>query len=84
MRSRYSAYAAQEAEYLSQRRTLLKGNTTLKKISLSGHAIMVGKVGRKSTDNTVEFKAYFLNAFGKNQIHHELSTLSLRTEAGFM
>jgi SEC-C motif-containing protein len=37
----------------------------------------------KSTDNTVEFKAYFLNAFGKNQIHHELSTLSLRT-GGFM
>jgi SEC-C motif-containing protein len=46
---------------------------------------MVGKVEAiKSTDNTVEFKAYFLNAFGKNQIHHELSTLSLRTEAGFM
>jgi hypothetical protein len=31
-------------QYWSQRRTLLKGNT-LKKISLSGHAIMVGKVG---------------------------------------
>jgi hypothetical protein len=37
-----------------------------------------------SIDDTVEFKAYFLDSFGKHQIHHELSTLSLKMRAGFM
>jgi hypothetical protein len=35
-----------------------------------------------SIDNTVEFKAYFLDSLVSNQIHHEL--LSLKMRAGFM
>jgi hypothetical protein len=40
------------------------------------------RFGSFLTDNTVEFKAYFLDAFGNH--HHELLLLSLRMGAGFM
>jgi SEC-C motif-containing protein len=36
-----------------------------------------------SIDNTVEFKAYFLDSFGKHQIHHELSTFKFENESWF-
>jgi SEC-C motif-containing protein len=31
----------------------------------------------------VEFKAYFLDSFGKHQIHHELSTFKFENESWF-
>jgi hypothetical protein len=80
MRSVISAYAAQEAEYLAQRRTLREYHS--KKISLSGQRNN-GWQSYKEHRQHSGVQGLFLNAFGKNQIHHELSTLSLRTEAGF-
>jgi len=76
MRSRYSAYATQNADYLletthiSERKyysksEILKWATTNKWQKLEILSF---------TENTVEFKAYFLNAENVPQTHHEFST----------
>jgi SEC-C motif-containing protein len=85
MRSRYSAYVKQEAEYLvatthpSEREYHSKEDVLEWARSNDWQKLEV----IKSTDNTVEFKAYFLNAFGKNQIHHELSTFKFENGSWF-
>lgn len=82
MRSRYSAYAIQNANYLmatthvSQRKYYSvseilewsKSNTWLKLEVITAH------------ENRVEFKAYFLNDKLQAQIHHEHSTFQLENE----
>jgi SEC-C motif-containing protein len=76
MRSRYSAYATQNANYLletthiSERKyysksEILKWATTNKWQKLEILSF---------TENTVEFKAYFLNAENVPQTHYEFST----------
>lgn len=76
MRSRYSAYCAQAADYLVETTHLStrkfhkkaailewsKSNTWLKLEIIS------------STENTVEFKAYYLDESLKATIHHEKSS----------
>jgi SEC-C motif-containing protein len=77
MRSRYSAYVRQEASYLvahSSERNHSKEDILAWARSNDWQKLEV----LNSIDNTVEFKAYFLDSFGKHQIHHELSTLSLK------
>jgi SEC-C motif-containing protein len=76
MRSRYSAYATHNADYLletthiSERKyysksEILKWATTNKWQKLEILSF---------TENTVEFKAYFLNAENVPQTHYEFST----------
>jgi uncharacterized protein YchJ len=43
MRSRYSAYARQESDYLVATTHPYEGNTILKRISWHGHAATIGK-----------------------------------------
>ena len=85
MRSRYSAYATHEADYLvatthiSQRMyhtkmEILNWATTNKWLQLE---II------NTTENTVEFKAYFLDNKLQNHIHHELSTFIVENGSWF-
>ena len=85
MRSRYSAYATHEADYLvatthiSERKYHTKADildwaTTNKWLQLE---II------NSTENTVEFKAYFLDSMLQNHIHHELSTFIFENGSWF-
>ena len=75
MRSRYSAYAIHEADYLvatthiSQRKFHSKREILNWAINNQWQKLEIIKV----TENTVEFKAYFLDANLQNQTHHELS-----------
>ena len=85
MRSRYSAYAIHQADYLvatthiSQRKyhtkkEILNWATTNKWLKL-------GIIN--TTENTVEFKAYFLDNALQNHIHHELSTFIFENGSWF-
>ena len=85
MRSRYSAYATHQADYLvvtthiSQRKyhtktEILNWATTNKWLKLE---II------NTTENTVEFKAYFLDNALQNHIHHELSTFIFENGSWF-
>lgn len=76
MKSRYSAYASHQVDYLwnttyrSQRKHYSKADIL--------HWATVNQWQKleiiASTENTVEFKAYFLDENKINQIHHEFST----------
>ena len=85
MRSRYSAYATHNAEYLlettyiSERKyyskaEILKWATANKwqKLEILSY-----------TENTVEFKAYFLDSNNKPQTHYEFSTFKFENNAWF-
>ena len=85
MRSRYSAYTIHEADYLvatthiSQRKYHVKAEildwaTTNKWLQLE---II------NTTENTVEFKAYFSDNTLQNHIHHELSTFIFENGSWF-
>jgi len=85
MRSRYSAYATHNADYLldtthvSERdyyskAEILKWATTNKWQKLE---IL------SSSEHTVEFKAYFLNAHNKPQTHYEFSTFKFENDAWY-
>ncbi len=85
MRSRYSAYATHNADYLldttyvSERdyyskAEILKWATTNKWQKLE---IL------SSYEHTVEFKAYFLNAHNKPQTHYEFSTFKFENDAWY-
>jgi SEC-C motif-containing protein len=79
MRSRYSAYVTQSADYLvatthsSQRKFHSKEEI---QEWASGNQWQKLEV-LNSTENTVEFKAYFIDPLGNNQIHHEFSNFIL-------
>ena len=75
MRSRYAAFAIPNGEYLWQ--------TTLPSKRKFHDKSELEAWGKKHLDKTgnhqfqrkeVEFKAYFTDKFGKENIHHELST----------
>lgn len=85
MRSRYSAYATHNADYLletthiSERKyysktEILKWATANKWQKLEILSF---------TENTVEFKAYFLDANQKAQTHYEFSTFKLENGAWY-
>lgn len=85
MKSRYSAYANQNADYLwntthsSQREFYFKEDML--------HWATVNKWQKleiiSATENTVEFKAYFLDENKQNQIHHEYSTFKQENGSWF-
>ena len=85
MRSRYSAYAVAAIDYLLD--TTYK---TLRKDQSYKEIEQWSKENRwqklevlKSTENTVEFKAYFLDDSKKQQIHHEKSTFTFENGSWF-
>ncbi|MFV5685079.1 YchJ family protein [Flavobacterium sp. GB2R13] len=85
MRSRYSAYATHEIDYLlatthsSERKYHSKVEILNWAISNQWQKLEI----INATKNTVEFKAYFLDSKLQNQIHHELSTFKLENENWF-
>ena len=76
MRSRYSAYATQEVDYLifsthsSQRKFYSKSEI----LDWSRSNQWVKLEVLNATENQVEFEAYFIDSNLKAQIHHEKST----------
>ncbi|MFV5690262.1 YchJ family protein [Flavobacterium sp. ZT3R25] len=85
MRSRYSAYATHEVDYLlattdiSEREYHSKVEILNWAISNQWQKLEI----LKTTENTVEFKAYFLDSKFQKQIHHELSTFKLENGSWF-
>ncbi|PZX92102.1 hypothetical protein DOS84_17535 [Flavobacterium aquariorum] len=82
MKSRYSAYATQQADYL------LATTHSSERKYYSREDILHWATSNKwqkleiisATENTVEFKAYFIDGNNVNQIHHEFS--NFRQESG--
>jgi SEC-C motif-containing protein len=76
MKSRYSAYATHQADYLlntthsSQRKYYSKADILSWATANDWQKLEI----ISATENTVEFKAYFLDENKQNQIHHEFST----------
>ncbi len=85
MKSRYSAYATHQAEYLL--------NTThgSQRKYYSKEAILQWATENQwqkleiisFTENTVEFKAHFLDNNNVNQVHHEFSAFKLENDSWF-
>lgn len=85
MRSRYSAYAAHNAPYLlettyiSERKYYSKSEILKWAVSNKWQQLEI----LSFTENTVEFKAYFLDAANKPQVHYEFSTFKFENNAWF-
>jgi SEC-C motif-containing protein len=85
MRSRYSAYATHQADYLlktthiSERKYYSKSD--ILNWATSNQWLQLEIIN--ATENTVEFKAYFLDSKLQKQIHHELSTFKFENGSWF-
>ncbi|MDR6763347.1 SEC-C motif-containing protein [Flavobacterium sp. 2755] len=85
MRSRYSAYATHNAEYLlettyiSERKYYSKAEILKWATANKWQKLEI----LSFTENTVEFKAYFLNSDNKPQTHYEFSTFKFENNAWF-
>lgn len=76
MRSRYCAYAFPNGDYLME--TTLpseRKNHDKSEMEAWGKANQWTKLEiiAKPSTNKIEFKAYYINSTGKEQVHHELS-----------
>lgn len=85
MKSRYSAYATHQADYLvatihSSERKYYSREDIL-------HWATANKWQKleiiSATENTVEFKAYFMDVNNVNQVHHEFSTFKQENGSWF-
>ena len=85
MKSRYAAYVTLQADYLLTTTHISKRKSHSKSEILnwakSNQWLKLEII--KSTENTVEFKAYFLDSKFEKQIHHELSTFKLEKGSWF-
>lgn len=85
MRSRYSAYATHNADYLlettyiSERKYYSKAEILKWAISNKWQKLEI----LSFSENTVEFKAYFLDINNKPQTHYEFSTFKFENNAWF-
>lgn len=85
MRSRYSAYATHNADYL------LETTHAYERQYYSKAEILKWATSNRwqkleilsSTENTVEFKAYFLDSNQKPQTHYEFSTFKCESNAWY-
>ncbi|MEO8534594.1 MAG: YchJ family metal-binding protein [Flavobacterium sp.] len=85
MRSRYSAYATHNADYL------LGTTHVSERLHYSKTEILKWATSNKwqkleilsFTENTVAFKAYFLDVNNKPQIHYEFSTFKFENDTWF-
>ncbi len=85
MKSRYSAYATHQADYLLATTHSLERDYYSKKEILNW---AIANEWQKleiisSTENTVEFKAYFLDKNKVNQVHYEFSTFKQENGSWF-
>lgn len=85
MKSRYSAYAAHQADYL-----LATTHSSERKQYSREEILHWAKANKwqkleiiSSSENTVEFKAYFIDSNNTNQIHYELSTFKQENGSWF-
>ncbi len=85
MKSRYSAYATQQADYL-----LNSTHISQRKYYSEAEILHWATVNEwqkleiiSSTENTVEFKAYFLDENKVLQIHHEFSSFKEENDSWF-
>jgi SEC-C motif-containing protein len=85
MRSRYSAYAIHNADYLMETTHVSERQYYSKaKILKWATANKWQKLEILSfTENTVEFKAYFLDSNQKPQTHYEFSTFKFENNAWY-
>jgi len=85
MKSRYAAYATHQADYLlntthiSQRKYYSKSDILYWAKANKWQKLEIISF----TENTVEFKAYFLDQNEQNQIHHEYSTFKQENGSWF-
>ena len=85
MKSRYAAYATHQADYLlntthiSQRKFYSKADILNWATANEWQKLEI----ISSTENTVEFKAYFLDENKQKQIHHEYSTFKKENDSWF-
>lgn len=85
MKSRYSAYATHQADYL------LATTHISERKYYSKEAILDWATANKwqkleiiaVTENTVEFKAYYIDNKNVNQVHHEFSTFKQENDSWF-
>ncbi len=85
MKSRYAAFATQQADYLlntthsSQRKYYSKADILNWATANEWQKLEIISF----TENTVEFKAYFLDEKKQNQIHYEFSTFKKENGSWF-
>jgi SEC-C motif-containing protein len=85
MRSRYSAYATHNVDYLlatthvSERQFYSKEEILKWATSNKWQKLEI----LSFTENTVEFKAYFLNTNNQPQTHYEFSTFKIENDAWY-
>jgi SEC-C motif-containing protein len=85
MRSRYSAYAIHNADYLmettyvSERKYYSKSEILRWAVSNKWQKLEI----LSFSENTVEFKAYFLDSDNKPQTHYEFSTFKFENNAWY-
>ncbi|WP_343584303.1 YchJ family metal-binding protein [Flavobacterium sp.] len=85
MRSRYSAYATHDADYLmetthvSERKYYSKAEILRWAVSNKWQKLEI----LSFTENTVEFKAYFLDSNNNPQVHYEFSTFKFENGAWY-
>ena len=85
MRSRYCAYAIHDADYLvatthvSTRKH--QSNEDILEWAVSNRWQKLEIL--KTTEDIVEFKAYYLDSKGKSQIHHEISSFVFENGSWF-
>lgn len=85
MRSRYSAYATRNSDYLletthiSERKYYSKPEILKWAVSNKWQKLEI----LSFTENTVEFKAYFLDSNNQPQIHYEFSTFKFENDAWY-
>lgn len=85
MRSRYSAFATQAADYLIATTHISERKYHSKKdiLSWAENNQWLRLEIIKSTENTVEFKAYYLDSNLLAQIHHEYSNFKFENGSWF-
>jgi SEC-C motif-containing protein len=85
MKSRYAAYASHQADYL------LATTHSSERKQYSKEEILKWAIANKwqkleiisFTENTVEFKAYFIDENNRNQVHYEFSTFKQENGSWF-
>ncbi len=85
MKSRYSAYCTHQADYLLNTTHILRRKYYSKAAILNWAAANEWQKLEIITfsNNTVEFKAYFIDENKQNQIHHEFSTFKQENGSWF-
>ena len=85
MRSRYSAYASAAADYLVEttHSSTRKWHSRASILDWSQSNKWIKLEVLNTTTTTVEFKAFYLDAELKMQVHHEYSTFKMENEKWF-